>query len=357
MGNLKVNPKVGAVVPDFETSDVLYFTGTASILVGQEAASIIGRTQLAVKITVSAARFVKDSLTFRGSDLEASPYNPPLRHLLSERTPAAAVSESLPATTATLVGRNILTPTIAVFTFRLDSREALPAWHAGQHITLDFSPELDHGYSHMRDDEPQSLNDDFVRTFTVSSPPPAAAGGDEVQITARRSGPATGLLWRQNLRAPLELPVSGFGGEASFRVPTAAAEKSGEKQSVFVAGGVGITPLLAQAKGVLDGDVPLELLWSLRGEDIALAEHVFDTVGGLAARTKLFVTGEDRTVTDELERRGVTVERRRLREGDVKPRGGELGKKRYYLCAGPGLLREMLGWLDGEEVAWEDFGY
>ncbi|ERS96522.1 hypothetical protein HMPREF1624_06726 [Sporothrix schenckii ATCC 58251] len=42
-------------------------------------------------------------------------------------------------------------------------------WQAGQYITLDFGTELDLGWSHMRDDDPQSLNDDF-------GPPPYKFG-------------------------------------------------------------------------------------------------------------------------------------------------------------------------------------
>ncbi|KAM3501169.1 hypothetical protein MY10362_005766 [Beauveria mimosiformis] len=370
LGNLKVNPLVGIVVPDFASSDVLYLSGSASILVGPAAAALLPRTPLAVQVTITAARLVRRGLPFRGTSLERSPYNPPVRHLLTERDAVPNQFSDRPDVTATLVDREVLSPTVARFAFRLDGERAKMNWRAGQHVTLDFGDELNHGYAHMRDDDPQSLNDDFVRTFTVSNPPPepaaAAAEKIELQITARRSGgPATGLLWRQNLRVPLAIPVLGFGGQESFRLPTTttttttAAADTPQQRPVCVAGGVGITPLLAQARAVLDAGVPLTLLWSLRVEDLPLAEDTFARIEGLAAVTTVFCSGcGDGEEEGELRRRRLGVKRvqqRRMAEVDVKGLWGQ--GTRFYLCAGPALLRLLQGWLHGEDVVWEDFGY
>ncbi|KJZ69346.1 hypothetical protein HIM_11268 [Hirsutella minnesotensis 3608] len=373
LGNLRVNPLIGIVVPDYDTSDVLYLTGSASVLVGEQASSLMARTNLAVVVSVAAARFVRGGLPFCGAGGEPSPYNPPLRHLLSERTPhvgaADASSSSRPDMTATLVGREMVTPTIGVFTFQLSSRAdaqttATATWRPGQHVTLDFEPELGTGYAHMCDDDPQSLNDDLKRTFTVSSEPGARldvkpdvlrSSVATFQITARRHGPATGLLWRHNLAAPLELPVLGFGGEESFRLPTVPESA---RRPVFVAGGVGVTPLLAQARGVLARGVDLEVLWTLRGEDLPLALRVLKEIPALADKMQLFVTGQ---ALDGLETResikatGVAMRQRRMDAKDVsnfKGRGTS-----FYLCAGPDLLRRLQQWLEGDTFVSEDFGY
>ncbi|OAQ73957.1 oxidoreductase [Pochonia chlamydosporia 170] len=353
LGNLKVNPLIGIVIPDYDTANVLYLTGRAEILVGKEASSLLARTQLAVKITVSAARFVKAGLPFRGAQGEYSPYNPPLRHLISEKNDPQAVNSARADITATLIDRQVLSPSINTFTFKLASTsgQPLPKWEAGQHVSLDFEPELGFGYAHMRDEDPQSINDDFIRTFTVSSPP--GWKDDEFQITARRHGPATGLLWRRNIRAPLDIPVLGFGGETKFRLPV----QTGTEKPVYVAGGVGITPILAQARRVLDAGVELSLLWGLRGEDLGLAVDTFDRIPGLAGVTKLFVTGGegDEEMVRKLKEAGVVMERRRIGQDDVKGYMGE--KRKFYLCAGPRLLELLNRWLNGEEVVWEDFGY
>lgn len=280
--------------------------------------------------------------------MEASPYNPPVRRLYTEQQDHQQQQQTAPGITATLVGRDVLTPTIARFTFELD---AAGSWEAGQHVTLDFSGELDDGWSHMRDDEPQSLSDDYVRTFTVSN----GGGSDSkrVEVTARRKGAVTRMLWRWNLRAPLEVPVLGFGGREAFRLGRSGADA----EEVFVAAGVGITPLMAQA-GAVGGAGRLKVLWSVRGEDLGLVGEVL-RIGGLAGRTRVFVTGavgpEGEAVVREAVGLGAVVERRRMRREDVV--SGAAGGRKYFLCTGPGMLETLNGWLEGEDVAWEDFAY
>lgn len=364
LGNLQVDARVGVVVPDFETSDVLYLTGETELLVGERAAAVMPHAKVAVKITVVEARFVKDGLPFRGEPGEPSPYNPPVRRLAGEGgLPGQTGSSAL--ATATLVRKEVLTPSVARFTFGLEAEpgRTIKPWRAGQYVTLDFSGELDHGWSHMRDDDPQSLNDDFVRTFTVSSRPPevgadgTAKSGTELQITARRNGPATGLLWRHNIRVPLELPVLAFGGEESFSLLAA-----GDKKAVFVAGGVGITPLLAQASEVLAAGRSLALLWSLRVQDLGLAIDAFEKNPGLAGTVRLFVTGgaggaEAEARVKKIESLGSQVVRRRISQDDmVKARDAEKGTK-FYLCTSPEMLNVIQGWLQGDDVVSESFNY
>jgi NAD(P)H-flavin reductase len=373
LGNLYVNPKIGIAIPDFDTSDVLYLTGTTEIITGAEASALVPHTRLAVKITVTAARFVKDGLPFRGVPGERSPYNPPVRRLASEGALPGAESDGGASATARLVRRETLTPTINRYTFRFEAvrhKPRMKAWRAGQYVTLDFGPELDEGWSHMRDDEPQSLNDDFVRTFTVSSPPEVKSGDDmeikdgtDFEITARINGPATGLLSRHNLKAmPLEIPIIGFGGEEGVRLQALA----GGKTPVFVAGGVGITPLLAQVGDLLkDGveEVRLKVLWSLKTEDLPLAVEVVERNKGLGGLLSLFVTGnvkdKEQELISKVEQLQANVTRRRLAREDVlqvdydsTPRD-----RKYYLCVSPGLQKVLVDWLSGEEVVSESFNY
>lgn len=415
LGNLQMDPAVGLAIPDFETGDVLYLTGRASILVGDKAAAYLPRSKLAVRIDVQEHRFVKDGLPFRGSVIDYSPYNPPARRLVTEKALPGGGSNTDEAglCTARLVAREEITPTISRYVFQLSlspnyaattpvNHSQAPLWHPGQHVTLDFGPELDHGWSHMRDDDPQSLNDDFVRTFTISSStippsPPSSFSSDpiEFEITSRRHGPSTGLLAKWNLRVPLELPVLGFGGEEAFRLPmlTQAAENRGEENpahkttSIFVAGGVGITPLMAQAQGVLsslsdygggDTPLPLKVLWSLRREDLALAVKVVEKDPGLGKNgaTTLFVTGspggggsggtketaeqqhQQKLDMARLEEMGVVVKTGRMERDDVLGATAAGGRKRrFFCCTGPELVKRLLQWTEGEDVVFESFQY
>ncbi|KAF5585910.1 oxidoreductase FAD-binding protein [Fusarium pseudocircinatum] len=349
LGNFRVNPLFGIAIPDYNTANVLYATGSASILVGDEASSYLVRTKLAVKISITAAKFVKSGLPFRGALGEYSPYNPPVRHLLSEHDAHIAEASSN-GITASLTKREVLTPSIDRYTFELSSTKPINAWHAGQYITLDFEQEVSSGYSHMADHDPQSINDDYVRTFTVSSSP---ENNKEVQITTRKHGPVTSFLRKHNPRVPLEIPVIGFGGEEGFRIPL---EPKGP-QSVFIAAGVGITPVLAQAPAVLQHKAPFVLLWTLRYEDLPLASDTFSRIPGLSNVTTLFVTGQPdkENLLEDAERAGTRVVKRRIGADDVERFKGQ--NARFFLCTAPALLAALEGWLLGEKVVWEDFGY
>lgn len=352
LGNLQANPLVGITIPDFDTSDVLYATGTATILTGDAADALLPHTRLAVKITLTSALLVKGGLPMRATSpqVDYSPYNPPARPLAAE---GAAALPSTPLATATLQHRQPLTPSITRFTFALDApHEPVP----GEYVTLDFAAELDHGWSHMRDDDPRSLNEDWIRSFTVSGSPSARA----FEITARvKRGGATELLAKHLLRGgPLEVAVRGFAVTEGTRM--GAVAEGGGKKEVFVAGGVGITPLLAQAPGLLEDGKAFEVIWGVRGEDVGAVRDAVERIPGLAARLRVHVTGKigeaDEETLAKIEALGVGVERRRMEKQDLE-RVFEGEKRKFYLCAAPALLTIMKGWLENEEVVWEDFGY
>ncbi|KAK4128548.1 hypothetical protein N657DRAFT_639027 [Parathielavia appendiculata] len=407
LGNLHTNPLVGIVIPDFTTSDVLYLTGSTELLVGPAASSVMPHTNLAVKITVTSAVLVKDSLPFRGTAGEPSPYNPRVRRLATEHPPTIShqpQEATSPLATATILRREHLTPTIARFTFLLQqyrgnqpsgsdiSRKQPPllTWLPGQHITVSLASELDLGYSHMRDNDPQSLNDDFVRTFTISNPPPPPPAADgqgadkkavEVQLTLRKHGPVTGLLFstRQfgDKGTGLEVPVLGVGGGVGgFRILDDDGAGGGEgdskkgaqkgKKAVFVAGGIGITPLLAQAPGMLAAGREMEVLWSLRAEDLGLAIDSFERVEGLGRVTSVFVTGmgeikdgddHRKEMVETVRKLGAKVEIRRMQRGDVLGARNAARGTKYFACASPEMLRTVLDWLEEEEVVSESFEY
>ncbi|KAK1759572.1 putative oxidoreductase [Echria macrotheca] len=378
LGNLQVDRRIGVIIPDFETADAVYLTGETEVLVGDKAGAVMPHAKVAVKITVAEARFVKGGLPFTGEPGEMSPYNPPVRKVVTEGEMVGISGAKGGGITAKLVNREVLTPTIARYTFSLDVDNAKKEklWKAGFAATLDFSGELDHGWSHMRDDDPQSLNDDFIRTFTVSSPPPSAPSedemmtiknGTEMQITARLHGPVTNFLFRYPLQhrhqvPPLEIPVLTFWDDHFRMLDEAAAGE--RKDLVYVAGGVGVTPLLAQAGGVLAAAAPagrkLTVLWSLRAEDVPLAVDSFARIPGLAAVTRLFVTGmgggeQEVRVLEDVETLGAGVVRGRMTRDSVLAAGGD--GSTYFVCTGRGMADEVLKWLEGQKTVVGSFDY
>lgn len=372
LGNLHTTPLASLCIPDFTTGDVLYATGTTAIHTGHAASALLPRSNLAISITLTSARLVRHGLSFRGTPSPAlgsaaaepttttnigmSPYNPPVRLLAAEGNPLSTTtsSEAPPLLTATLTTTTPHTPTIATFTFTLSTPTPITP---GQWVALDASAALATGYSHMRDDDPTSLNDDFIRTFTVASAsawPPSlnSSPSTSFSLTLRHRlphGALTSLLFSaphpSPTRAGLDLAVRGFGGE--FHV-TATARAS--TATPFVTAGVGVTPLLAALAG---GDVAAEavaLFWTLRVEDVGVAEWVFGKWPGLRAGARVFLTGEGEAAAME----GVRVERRRMGRGDLEEERCE----RWYLCVGTGMRKEVLGWLEGRgEVVFEDFNF
>lgn len=332
LGNLQITPLAGYVVPDFENGNVLYLTGRTELLVGKEASDVLPRSNLAVRVTVDAAVFVQNGLAFRGHTGELSPYNPSVRYHVCEKQIPNVQANNTDAT-ATLIKKEIITPSIQRFRFRISSPTP-QSWTAGQYATLSFEEELNMGYSHMRDDDPTSLNDDFVRTFTISSYP----ADHEFEMMIRRNGPVTNYLFRVAERAALSVPLKGFGG--SFRITTSGL-------TPFIAGGIGITPLLAQLH---DLDISLlRLYWSIGIDDIGLVQDTFRTWPALASSTTLFLTGVG---PDRRDGMSATVVCRRMRAGDL-----DVVAERWYLCAGVALKGMVLNWLSGKEVVYEDFNY
>ncbi|KAJ6095760.1 Riboflavin synthase-like beta-barrel [Penicillium sp. IBT 16267x] len=347
LGNLQLNPRAGWVIPDFESGDVLYVTGNTQILIGKEAAEVLPRSNLAIRLTITAARYVQNGLAFRGVPGELSPYNPAVRFLPTEK--GIPATEAAGDMTAIFIKKETITPTIKRLRFRVSSSNPI-SWVPGQYATMSFE-ELNMGYSHMRDDDPSSLNDDYIRTFTVSSYPGRNLPANEFELTVRLHGNVTDYLFRANEQAGVEVPFKGFGG--TFRLST-----DNDTILPFVAGGIGITPLIGQLPDLDIGR--LRLFWSISVYDMGLVHNLFRQWPQLAASTTLFVTGpildiDDRlrSVYDIVQASGARVEGRRMQADDLDHSLADI----WYLCAGIGLQRRILAWLEGKKVLYEDFNY
>lgn len=350
LGNLDVNPKIGLTFPNYVTGDVLYATGTTEILIGGDAAALLPGSNLAIKIKLHKVRLVQSGLPFRGKRREPSPYNPLVRALASEGNLKSALSAS--RKTVQLTGKTVLSPTVARFTFSVPEGVV---YQAGQWAAFDFSDHLDMGYSHMRNDDPQSLNDDFVRTFTISSTPKAdSEKQQEFDITIRNVGTVTSFLFRQNTRAGFEVPLVGVGGEFTIEQDT-----DGDQITPFIAGGgVGITPLLGQLNTLDKSPERLKLLWTMRITDVDFALDVLKNSPELAKCTSIFFTGSSTNEDSDdsiakLVNLGATVEKRRISKADL----GVVDAQTWYLCAGNPLRKELLAWLEGKTVVFENFDY
>ena len=354
LGNLENTPRAGLAFADFKTGDVLYLTGNTEIMFKEDVSPILPHTNLAVALTVTRARFVEKGLNFRGEAGEASPYNPRVRYLRSERDGVTG-SGNGEEITATLVKKDVITPTISRYRFRMTGPDGSKTWKAGQYVALSLEDELDQGYSHMRDDDPKSLNDDYLRTFTVSSSPGAGQlNDDEFEMTIRRVGIATDFLHRLDPRVGLQIPLRGFAGDFFF-------EQVKSQVTPVIAGGIGITPLLAQLP-LLDLS-EIRLLWTLSVQDINLVVDTFTRCPELASSTTVFATSKASSVSQQEQESfqriieaGAKLERRRLTKKDLQIPSVDSTTK-WYVCVGPALKQAIVSWLGGSQIVSEEFNY
>ncbi|EEP76373.1 predicted protein [Uncinocarpus reesii 1704] len=356
LGNLQTTPQAGYVFPDFETGNVLYATGKTEIFVGGDAAALLPRSNLAVKVTLTAARYVEKGLPFIGKPGEPSPYNPPLRYLPTEKVAPGTQLPEGKAVSARFIKKEVITPTINRFRFQISDPLVVGKWIPGQYATISFQDELDMGYSHMKEDDPTSINDNYIRTFTVSSHPQRKLADNEFEITVRKHGRVTNHLFRSSERSAMEVSLRGFGGDFRFE----NLDNDG-RIIPFVVGGIGITPVIAQLHTIEFSR--LRLYWSVAAQDIALVHDTFEQFPGLPKSTVLFLTGLERAKANFGEKEqgmlkfvlesGAEVQERRLTADDLVLDGTE----EWYLCGSAGLRKNVLSWLSGKRVVYEDFDY
>lgn len=311
LGNIETDPQVGLVFPDFTTGHVLYVTGEAENLLDQDAEALMPRVSLLTRIKVSGAVLVKNGLNLELASAEQfSPYNPPIRHLrqeLDQMGHAPVAQDSSAGITATLVSAQTLSDSIKTFNFKLSSPVNAPL--PGGFGVFDFSGILDAGYSHMNEANPQLVNEDYVRTWTLSGSAGFDAQSnvfrptDHVSITVKRKpGGLLSNVLHDNAGKLIthKLPVAFKGtgaGFTCFSQPSDGAAPSVPSQMLWLAGGVGVTPFMAMWDGILavaraqpsQIATDIVLLFSGRDDDINVLKHFQDKRGSLPDHVKLHI--------------------------------------------------------------------
>ncbi|TFY77799.1 hypothetical protein EWM64_g6218, partial [Hericium alpestre] len=170
LGNIEYTPRAGLTLIEYTSGSVLYLTGTATTLVGDAALALMPRQKMLTAITVTGYAFVHDALPVRQRPETTpirSPYSPPIKLLREEMGEAGRLFDQ-ESTTVLLRRIEILSPTLATFEWEVDGEKPL-AIQPGQAAILDFSDFLGKpGYQHMAPLAPSSVNDDRIRTWTVS---------------------------------------------------------------------------------------------------------------------------------------------------------------------------------------------
>ncbi|MDW3182592.1 pyridoxamine 5'-phosphate oxidase family protein [Roseobacter sp.] len=370
LGNIETDPEVGLVFPDFTTGHILYVTGKAENLLDDEAQALMPRVSLLTRIKVTGAVFVKDGLNLRlMSEEHFSPYNPPvkpLRQELEQMGHALVAHETATPITASLVSAKPLSDSITTFNFDLSQPINTPL--PGGFGVFDFSGLLETGYSHMNEANPQLINEDFVRTWTLSNAPSFAAdrnafaAAHQVSVTVKRKpGGLMSNVLHNNAQKLItdRLPIEFRGCGAGFTCFSQGAKDTPPhipSKILWIAGGVGITPFMAMWDGILQlanvhpqTSTDIVLLFSGRGDDIKVLEHFAGQIGPVPASVKLRTVafqsvGDDplvaKSARDDLRlafsEDALQIEERRAQVEDIQSISA-LDTREVYMC-GPDAL-------------------
>lgn len=274
MGSIATDKVAGLTVVDFATGDMLYTTGDASIIYGDEANAAIYGVQAVVKIDVTSFTLVHRSLPVRlVGELHQSLYSPAVRPLAWQKGGVSGGAEV--ATTAHLrafIPHPDDEGGVTLATLKFDLSPAITV-RDGQHGVFDMRALLrGYGYRHMAPGQERSLNDAGLRSWTLSAVSPTSCS-----ITIRRadSGAVTPLLIAYG-SAVLQKAGGVFEGPAALAVPFMGV--GGElfdglsSPVLFVCAGIGITPALAFLRSPLAKDADVRIILAARGAEIGAFE-------------------------------------------------------------------------------------
>ena len=215
-GNIALNPKVGIVVPDFATGDVLYIEGSAEIIWdGHEVAAFEGAERL-VTVQITKTTLVERAMPVKWG---FNDYSPSLE-TTGVWDQGNASNEEENAQWRPLRVDRIERESSTINSFYLTATDGLPLapYLAGQHLPIRH-PSM-----------PKA-----IRTYTLSKAP----CGSQYRLSIKRE--AKGLFSRfmhDDLR--VGTTISAMSPRGVFHIP-----ESGKKPLVLVSAGVGITPMIA----------------------------------------------------------------------------------------------------------------
>ncbi|KAG0696440.1 hypothetical protein DFH29DRAFT_950966 [Suillus ampliporus] len=308
LGNIEATGLASLTFPSFTNGSLLYITGIAHNLVGAPAQAIMPSQNALTTIEITGYIFIEDALPVRqrgGTEPQRSMYAPPVKMLKEEQASSTYFSTE-DTIHATLSRIELHSPDLATFTFESPHKlDVIP----GQAAILDFTSFLGAlPYRHMAAENPNSVNDDRIRTWTVSRCSSWASvedgGGTTFSLTMRLKpgGAVTGALFgianklaalrpeflEDSRSLGLNVRLVGIAGEFTLEPPEpgegarahgpqeeqASICKNAPRKLLWIAGGIGITPFLAMLSDIPSScttEYEITLLLSTREPDVMLS--------------------------------------------------------------------------------------
>ncbi|KAG5733076.1 Flavohemoprotein [Termitomyces sp. T112] len=379
LGNIEATPFASLTFISFPDGSILYLTGIATNIIGSAAQRVMPlHTQNALTtIQVTGFSLVSNALPVRqrpGSTSISSPYSPPVRFLAEEPGGTSMMDSAI----VRLTKIEMHSSTIATFSWApSETLSILP----GQAAILDFTPLLGaRGYQHMAPLEPTSVNDDRIRTWTVSS-----VNADETfSLTMREKpgGAVTGALFNiarrlQEVRPelledsrPMGLSVGLVGVTGSFILPPPP-----KTAFLWLTGGIGVTPFLAMLRGLNPAfEYDIQIILSVR-EPVVFIPLLSEAVRARGSKKgKITIDVFSERDVPEVPEEGVILRRHkgRISTEALKVSTGEkvgtlekgvsLPEREVYICGSPSFEEAALNCLidlglDRTSVRREGFTY
>lgn len=251
-GNIALNPKVGLLVPDFDTGDMLYIHGEAEIVWdGPEVAEFEGALRL-VKVRITSTRLAEGAT--------------PAHWRFNDYSPSLAATGSWAQETRSNEDRlwrqmridRVERESSMINSFYLTAPdgEPLEKYKAGQHLPVRIPGK-----------------DGAIRTYTISKAP----GGKQYRLSIKREARGTvSRHFHDEIRVGDKIDAMSPGG--MFHLG-----QHQKKPLVLVSGGVGITPMIAMLEEVVNKhgdkeggqcDFPIVFIHATRsGEEHAFKDH------------------------------------------------------------------------------------
>ncbi|MEN2468677.1 pyridoxamine 5'-phosphate oxidase family protein [Burkholderia sp. GS2Y] len=227
LGNLQHDPRAGLLFVDFDSGDLVYVAARAEIVWDGPLVASFDGAQRVVRFHVREVRRMRAVLPFRWSAVERAPqFAAMAAGAATTVTPAPAPSVSASAWRPLRIAR-IVDEARAIRSFHFEPADGgtLPAYEAGQHLTLRIT--LPGG------DTPS------IRSFTLSDAP----GGAHYRITVKRDGHVSAWL-HDHAQAGMTLDAQMPRGRFTF-------DAASPRPAVLVSAGIGITPMVAMLRGAL----------------------------------------------------------------------------------------------------------
>ncbi|KAM0263890.1 hypothetical protein ACHAQJ_000925 [Trichoderma viride] len=362
LGNVESSKQVALTIVSFTTGDVLYLTGRADNLVGPAALEVMVKHASITVMKTTGFIFIRDALPVRqqfGTEIERSPYSPKVKYLVEEpEGQASAVGMHK----ARLASATQLSHDLAVFRFKVTSKPGIAPIkiRPGQAVALDFMDWIGPpAYQHMANSAPGSVNDDRVRTWTVSSSHESRdVTWFDLTMREMKGGAVTGALfdvlrrhpsnqWEKPITITEDIVAEVVGVTGDFFLGQDNVNK------LWVAGGIGITPFLAmfnalsERRAKANGDVVLAL--STREPEMML-RLVQSSLRNALLKVKLRIdifTSQESVDMDGIDQKNIQILIHKGRIGmDYWP---EVARGRDVLICGPGGFGDLA--MDGLRAA------